>query len=206
MDSLVSEFYRHYPHLKYNKAVDSFISQTENRKLVKDFLRHPTASKEDHLNEAFKAYYFDIRFTSYVSSSLYYHSVNFDKHIRKYSERHPLTLDNQVGEDGGSYVDLVPDPASDITPFTMYSTLMECLENEELLQAYKTLTNKQKQILDLAYVQELSNTEIARMLGVSQQAVSKTHRKALRRLKSILEKGESINHGDFIRPSQRSEG
>ena len=133
MDPLVSEFYRHYPHLKYNKAVESFISQTENRKLVEDFLRHPSASKEDHLNEAFKAYYFDIRFTSYVSSSLYFHSVNFDKHIRKYSERHPLTLDDQADEEGGSYVDLVPDPASDIAPFTNYSTLMECLENEELL-------------------------------------------------------------------------
>ncbi|WP_061811041.1 sigma-70 family RNA polymerase sigma factor [Rossellomorea vietnamensis] len=191
MDPLVSEFYRHYPHLKYNKAVESFISQTENRKLVEDFLHHPSASKEDHLNEAFKAYYFDIRFTSYVSSSLYFHSVNFDKQIRKYSERHPLTLDDRVGEDGGSYVDLVPDPDSDIAPFTNYSTLMECLENEELLQAYKTLTEKQKHILDLAYVQERSDTQIARMQGVSQQAISKTHRKALRKLKSILEKGES---------------
>ncbi|UXH43051.1 sigma-70 family RNA polymerase sigma factor [Rossellomorea vietnamensis] len=191
MDPLVSEFYRHYPHLQYNKAVESFISQTENRKLVEDFLRHPSASKEERLNEAFKAYYFDIRFTSYVSSSLYFHSVNFDKKIRKYSERHPLTLDDRVGEDGGSYVELVPDPASEIAPFTNYSTLMECLESEELLKAYKTLTDKQKHVLDLAYVQERSDTEIARMQGVSQQTISKTHRKALHKLKSILEKGES---------------
>jgi RNA polymerase sigma factor (sigma-70 family) len=191
MDSLVSEFYRHYPHLKQNKAVESFISHSDNQKLVENFLRHPSACKEECLNEAFKAHYFDIRFTSYVSSSLYFHSVNFDKHTRKYSERHPLTLDNQADEDGGSYVDLVPDPASDIAPFTNYSTLMECVENEELLQAYKTLTDKQKHILDLAYVQELSDTEIARMLSVSQQAISKTHRKALRLLKFILEKGES---------------
>ena len=190
MDTLVKEFYRHYPHLKHNKAVESFISQGENQKLVEEFLRHPSALKEERLNEAFKAHYFDIRFTSYVSSSLYFHSVNFDKHIRKYSERHPLTLDIQVGEDGGSYVDLLPDPASDIGPFTNYSTLMECLENEELLQAYKTLTDNQKKILDLAYVQERSDTEIARMQGVSQQAISKTHRNALRKLKSILEKGE----------------
>ncbi|MCA1060998.1 sigma-70 family RNA polymerase sigma factor [Rossellomorea aquimaris] len=191
MDSLVIEFYRHYPHLKHNKAVESFISQGANQKLVEDFLRHPSAMKEDRLNEAFKAHYFDIRFTSYVSSSLYFHSVNFDKHIRKYSERHPLTLDNQTNEEGMSFIDLVPDPSPDISPFTNYSTLGECLENEELLKAYKTLTDKQKHILDLAYVQELSDTEIARMFGVSQQAVSKTHRKALCILKTILEKGES---------------
>ena len=189
MDTLVKEFYRHYPHLKHNKAVESFISQEENQKLVEEFLRHPSAHKEEHLNEAFKAHYFDIRFTSYVSSSLYYHSVNFDKHIRKYSERHPLTLDDQA-EEGGSFIDLVPDPSSDIAPFTNYSTLGDCLENEALLRAYKTLTDRQKHILDLAYLKELSDTEIARTLGVSQQAVSKTHRKALSLLKSILKKGE----------------
>ncbi|MGM0752900.1 MAG: RNA polymerase sigma factor [Bacillota bacterium] len=191
MDSLISEFYRHYPHLKHNKAVDSFISKSENQKLIEDFLRQPSERKEEHLNEAFKAHYFDIRFTSYVSSSLYFHSVNFDKHVRKYSERHPLTLDNKVDQDeGGSFIDLVPDPA-EIPPFSHYSTLTECLENEELLQAYEALTDKQKHILDLAYIQEFNDTEISRILGISQQAVSKTHRKALSTLKSILEKGES---------------
>ncbi|WP_051758506.1 sigma-70 family RNA polymerase sigma factor [Rossellomorea vietnamensis] len=191
MNPLVKEFYRHYPHLKHNKAVESFISQEENQKLLEEFLRHPSAHKEERLNDAFKAHYFDIRFTSYVSSSLYFHSVNFDKNIRKYRERHPLTLDDQAGEEGGSFIDLVPDPSPDMAPFTNYSTLGDCLENEELLWAYKTLTDKQKHILDLAYVQELSDTEIARTLGVSQQAVSKTHRKALSLLKSILKKGES---------------
>ncbi|MGB8001274.1 MAG: sigma-70 family RNA polymerase sigma factor [Anaerobacillus sp.] len=191
MDSLISKFYRHYPHLKQNKAVDSFISHRENQRLIEDFLQQPNAQKEDHLNEAFKAHYFDIRFTSYVSSSLYFHSVNFDKHARKYSERHPLTLDHTVEQEGGSLIDLVPDPSSDIAPFTNFSTLTECLENEELLQAFEALTDKQKHILDLAYVQDYSDTDIARVLGVSQQAVSKTHRKALNTLKSILEKGES---------------
>ncbi|NMH70665.1 sigma-70 family RNA polymerase sigma factor [Bacillus sp. RO3] len=191
MDSLIREFYCHYPHLKHNKAVDSFISRPENQKLIEDFLRHPSARNEERLNEAFKAHYFDIRFTSYVSSSLYFHSVNFDKHVRKYSERHPLTLDNKGDHEGGSFIDLVPDPSSEIPPFLNYSTLTECLENEELLHALEGLTDKQKRILDLAYVQELNDTEIAQILGVSQQAVSKTHRKALNILKSILEKGES---------------
>ena len=187
----MSEFYRHYPHLKQHKAVDSFISQPKHQILLKDFIRHPSSRKEDRLNEAFKAHYFDIRFTSYVSSSLYYHSVNFDKRTRKYNERHPLTLDNQGDEGDGSLIDLVPDPSPDIAPFTNYSTLAECLESEELLRAFKTLTDKQQNILDLAYLQELTDTEIAKILGVSQQAVSKTHRKALRTLKFNLEKGES---------------
>ncbi|BCB06002.1 sigma-70 family RNA polymerase sigma factor [Bacillus sp. KH172YL63] len=191
MDSLISKFYRHYPHLKQNKAVDSFISQPNNQEMIEDFLEQPSAHKEDRLNEAFKAHYFDIRFTSYVSSSLYFHSVNFDKSARKYSERHPLTLDNKENQEGGAFVDLIPDPAADIAPFTNFSTLTECLENEGLLKAFESLTDRQKHILDLAYVQEFSDTDIAKVLGVSQQAVSKVHRKALRTLKTILEKGES---------------
>ncbi len=191
MDTLMTRFYKHYPHLKHNKAVDSFISKQENRTLIEQFLLEPNAEREYELNEAFKSHYFDIRFTAYVSSSLYFHSVNFDKKHRTYSERHPLTLDKKTDQgDGQAFIDLVPDQSDSLSPFMNYSTLAECLEDDDLLTGYRALTERQQRILDLAYVQEWSDTEIARSMGVSQQAISKSHKKALNALRILLQKKE----------------
>ncbi|MGR3766209.1 sigma-70 family RNA polymerase sigma factor [Rossellomorea sp. NS-SX7] len=189
MDSLKERFYRIYPDLRGNKAVESFMARPEHQELLKEFLTSPSASAEDGLNEAFKAHYFGIRFTSYVSSSLYFHSVNFDKKIRLHRGRQLLTLDQPLGGDeDGTFKDMIAD--TEDPPSLPEQSLEDAISNETLLHAYRKLTARQRRILDLAYVEELSDTGIAVMLRVSQQAVSKSHRKALASLKKELEKGE----------------
>jgi RNA polymerase sigma factor (sigma-70 family) len=189
MDSLKERFYRIYPDLKGNKAVESFMTQPEHQELLKEFLTSPSPSAENRLNEAFKAHYFGIRFTSYVSSSLYFHSVNFDKKIRLHRGRQLLTLDQPLsGDEDGTFKDMIAEPEEPLT--ITEQSLEDVISDERLLQAYRKLTEKQKRILDLAYVKELSDTEIASLLRVSQQAVSKSHRKALAKLKEQLQKGE----------------
>ncbi|MCA1055032.1 sigma-70 family RNA polymerase sigma factor [Rossellomorea aquimaris] len=191
MDSIKERFYRSYPDLRGNKAVESFMTRPEHQELVQDFLTSRSASAENSLNEAFKAHYFGIRFTSYVSSSIYFHSVNFDKKIRLHRGRQLLTLDQPLGEEGdGSLKDMLPDPDGQI-PLKEQS-LDEAISNDSLLEAYRKLTPRQKRILDLAYIEEMTDTEIARTLLVSRQAISKSHRKALLSLKKDLQKGGSV--------------
>ncbi|EDL63464.1 sigma-70 family RNA polymerase sigma factor [Bacillus sp. SG-1] len=190
MDSLRKRFYCRYPDLKDNQAVESFLSRKENREILEEFLSDPSDSAEDCLNEAFKAHFFGIRFTSYVSSSLYFHSVNFDKKTRMDRDRQLLTLDKPLGdEEEGTYKELIADTAAPDS-YTEKS-LEESISDARLMEAFQRLTHRQKFILNLAYVEERSDTEIADVLGVSQQAVSKTHKKVLKKLKNALEKGEN---------------
>jgi RNA polymerase sigma factor (sigma-70 family) len=188
MDSLKERFYRIYPDLRGNKAVESFMSQPEHQELLKEFLTSPSPSAEDCLNEAFKAHYFGIRFTSYVSSSLYFHSVNFDKKIRLHRGRQLLTLDQPLGGDeDGTFKDMIPDSGELVT--LPEQSLEDAISDDALLAAFRKLTDRQREILDLAYVKKMSDTEIAKVLRVSQQAVSKSHRNALARLREELQKG-----------------
>ncbi|MEL3972955.1 sigma-70 family RNA polymerase sigma factor [Rossellomorea oryzaecorticis] len=188
MDSLKERFYRIYPDLKGNKAVESFMTQPEHQELLKEFLTSSSPSAENRLNEAFKAHYFGIRFTSYVSSSLYFHSVNFDKKIRLHRGRQLLTLDQPLGGDeDGTFKDMIPDSGEPVT--LPEQSLEDAISDEALLAAFRKLTDRQREILDLAYVKEMSDTEIAKVLLVSQQAVSKSHKNALARLREELQKG-----------------
>lgn len=64
-------------------------------------------------------------------------------------------------------------------------------------EAVIRLTDKQKEILYLAYVKRLTDTEIGIVLNKSQQAVSKTHKKALKNINNYLQKmkGKVKNDG-----------
>jgi RNA polymerase sigma factor (sigma-70 family) len=168
--------------------VESFMTQPEHQELLKEFLTSPSPSAEDCLNEAFKAHYFGIRFTSYVSSSLYFHSVNFNKKIRLHRGRQLLTLDQPLGGDeDGSFKDMIPDSGETFT--LPEQSLEDAISDDALLAAFRRLTDRQREILDLAYMKGMNDTEIAASLGVSQQAVSKSHRNALARLREQLQKG-----------------
>ncbi|MGE7692079.1 sigma factor-like helix-turn-helix DNA-binding protein [Lysinibacillus sp. NPDC097214] len=56
-----------------------------------------------------------------------------------------------------------------------------------LHNALNSLTKKQKEFINLAYVEELSDTEIGLKLNKTQQAVSKTHKKALENMLTYIE-------------------
>ncbi|WP_164684910.1 sigma factor-like helix-turn-helix DNA-binding protein [Brevibacillus reuszeri] len=52
------------------------------------------------------------------------------------------------------------------------------------------LTEKEKNILSLIYMKELKEGEIAMSLNISQQAVSKTKRRALQKIREMVRKDE----------------
>jgi RNA polymerase sigma factor (sigma-70 family) len=64
--------------------------------------------------------------------------------------------------------------------------LEDQISSQELYQALLSLTPKQKKVLQLTYVKQLLDKDIANRLGVSQQAVSQTRRTALKKLKKSL--------------------
>ena len=63
------------------------------------------------------------------------------------------------------------------------------LENEELLNAVSTLTERQQHVLWLLFIDGLQATEVRKQLDVSIQAVSKTKQRALTKIKQQLLEG-----------------
>ncbi|GJM77356.1 hypothetical protein HMSSN036_95720 [Paenibacillus macerans] len=64
--------------------------------------------------------------------------------------------------------------------------LKDHITDDSLFQAYESLSELQQRILSLAYVQKLSDKEIAQILGGSQQNISKHRLKALAKLRRQL--------------------
>ena len=91
-----------------------------------------------------------------------------------------VSLDRPVdAEDGMSFYDVI----------TANEDNLESLENRDALESAITDLNKEERaLLRYRFVQELSQTETAKLMGVSQMYVSRMERKVLTKLKEQLKK------------------
>ncbi|KGP90069.1 hypothetical protein N780_07215 [Pontibacillus chungwhensis BH030062] len=186
MSEVEEKFYKEFPNLRGNRAVETFLQKPEHQEMLKEYVDSPSPTRKEHLDQAFKVYYFGLRFTSYLSTSLYFQSVNYDKRMRRFAEHNALTLDQSVGdEDGITFKDQVLSEG-EVLYMEAPTSLKDCIDDDLLLEAYVSLTDKQREVLDMAYLFELKDTEIAKRMDTSQQAVSKSRKKALKKLRSLL--------------------
>lgn len=190
-ESCMEEYFLKNKAFFENKIVQSFLKKEENFLLLKNAVCNSTKENNEKLDLKFKEFYFNIRFTSYIASAIYFNAINFDKRYRRVKDRHPLTVDSSIGnEDGGTFKDMIIDEKSEIKIDNMLQStnILDYLEDTSLSEAVENLTEKQREILDLVYVKGLSDTEIGIVLNKSQQVVSKTHKKALQNIHSYLQK------------------
>lgn len=113
-------------------------------------------------------------FSRYIQSCLYHTSRDFFRKIdREFRYTEPLDEDT----DGNHLtIDFF------VPPTAAYVEAQECL-----FSAIRALNPMEKKLLFLKFYEEKTDTEIAHMLGLTQQAVSKTKRLLLDKLKSQLE-------------------
>jgi RNA polymerase sigma-70 factor (ECF subfamily) len=57
----------------------------------------------------------------------------------------------------------------------------------QLLQALESMDPLDREVLALRHFEELGNNEVAAVLGISKDAASKRHVRALKRLRTLLE-------------------
>lgn len=192
----VDKFIRENQEFMNNVIVKSFLENEENMRLFISSICSTDNRKREKLDIKFKEFYFNIRFTTFISNTLYFNAVNYDKRYKKISKRHPLTVDKPLGdEDNSSFKDHIEDTNAEIK----IEALLKSLNIEDyvvdpiLHRALQIVSAKQKEVLDLAYVKGLSDTEIGKLLGKSQQAISKLHKKALETIYNyIKDKGGGI--------------
>ena len=101
-----------------------------------------------------------------------YETVSLDSRLAVEGDT-PLTLNDSIG-----IQDL------DLNQIESYDDLKAALEE---------LDNREKMIIYLRFFQDLSQTEVAKRLNISQMHVSRLQHKALRRLKQLLTE-EQVRH------------
>ncbi|MED4156665.1 sigma-70 family RNA polymerase sigma factor [Priestia aryabhattai] len=167
-----------------NPLIKQFLSNKENYDLFKNSVCHPTFQNKERLEKSFKSFYFCIRFISYVSSTLHFHAINLDKKIRKRKYQFPLLLDEPVNMDGElTYKDL----SIYYENFDLKSkNILDYIIDPNLYKALEYLTPNQREILYLVYIRKLNDSEVGIVMEKSQQAVSKSRKKALEKIRKYM--------------------
>lgn len=105
--------------------------------------------------------------------------------------RHVMSLDQIL-----SYTDSEGQTLSEKIPNNKYNALAEYQENKILLtEAIEKLDDNLKEVIKLNFFQDISQTKIAEMLGISQMQVSRRIKKALQKLFAIINE-EQENKND----------
>lgn len=178
-------------HMK-NPIIKSFLNIVENMDLLKEVINNPTSILTKKLDDTFREFYFRIRFTSYLSQAIYFNAINYDKKVKLFSDRNKSILDIPIKDKKGRKVlDFFCSMEwKHCQEECIYSSnIKDHLTNYSLYKGIEQLTENQRQLLSLAYIFDLTDSEIATYFNISQQAVSKSHKKILKKLREIIENG-----------------
>ncbi|CAM4111675.1 hypothetical protein [Lederbergia lenta] len=132
-DCKVAEFFDKNSENLENPIIKSFMSDKRHFELVKEAVLMPTNSNKERVDNAFKKHYTKIKKTKYVSSLIYFFSIDFDKKNRKLNKQQQLILDKSISNDNNTTTpkELIQDESAVISG--VFSTrLIDHIENEKL--------------------------------------------------------------------------
>lgn len=193
--------------LTYNKErpseqlVQNFLKQRQHFQLFQETICHPSPENQRRLNDAFQDYYAEVHLTQYITQTLSRYAKDFLAKEKTGQNHYLLTLDkpvpsNKYGAQPVTYEERLSDEGASVEfKLEKRGRLLDHIENRKLYEGLKELTDRQFMILNLHFFYNLAPKEIASRLGITKQAVSKTLRQALSKLRSHFEEGE--NHGSL---------
>ncbi|TVX88179.1 sigma-70 family RNA polymerase sigma factor [Paenibacillus agilis] len=172
-----------------DRVIQEFFSHGRNVELLLLTLEGDCVSKRQ-LEDNFRKHFFRIRFVKYLVSTIKFCAIDQFRFNQRNDTRHPLifdqpTMDDQstatLGELLCSQVEqttnsLISDPEQ----------FIDDISNETLESAYSQLTPHQKVVITLGYGMSYRDNEIAKMLGVSPQAVGKSRNAALKKMRASI--------------------
>ncbi|WP_010647700.1 sigma-70 family RNA polymerase sigma factor [Oceanobacillus massiliensis] len=183
-----------------NGLLQSFLHTKENWFLLDQSIRYSTSDAKRALDMAFREHLAEIRLISQLSNDLRRFAIRFDQKLNRDRQRQLLILDKPIHDEEHtsiSRVDLIADCHArtvDQAVIENESLLEDKIENPALYNAIRSLTPRQKYILEASYLFNMTDTEIAARDGVSQQSISKTRNKALANIKKqLLEEEDSYD-------------
>ena len=172
-----------------NTLVKSFLKEGENLTIFNQFMKNPTKLNQNLLDKSFQEYYTKVKMVNYLSKTIYWKSVDYDKKI-KFSKDRALPL---IDENGNEHIQLFQHQSIDSVENQVIESynlpLVQKIENQMLKKAFENLTDRQKEVIQNIYGYEKNINETAYEMSISQQAVSKIHKNAIANLRDKLLKG-----------------
>lgn len=102
--------------------------------------------------------------------------------------RHVMSLDQIL-----SYTDSDGQALSEKIPNSKYSSLTEYQENKIMItEAMEKLDDNLREVINMNFFQDISQTKIAEKLGISQMQVSRRIKKALKKLFDIINEEQEV--------------
>ncbi|SDC60647.1 RNA polymerase sigma factor, sigma-70 family [Pelagirhabdus alkalitolerans] len=184
----LEKFSEENPKFYRSKLVRSFLKQYEHQAMFIDALCYPSEENRQKLDEAFRDFYTGVKIVSYLSKTIYWESVNFDKKQRYRNKISPLVLNDSSNLNEVNVLEKIKSTDKSIEEKIIEEKTLaieEKIEDPKLKIAFLSLTMRQKEVLQSIYGNGENITDTAYQLDISQQAVSKIHKSALKRLKNI---------------------
>ncbi|MEB3100200.1 sigma-70 family RNA polymerase sigma factor [Ferviditalea candida] len=171
-----------------------FLEDPEHVRLLCLYLFQSEPFHRQKLEEAFRRFYFEIRFVRYLTLMMRYRALDFHRIRTRWTSRMPLIYDrppaDRNSESWGEYLaskyaaqNEPTDPQTCNSP----ADFIQSLNNESLLSAFGRLTERQQLVTTLSFAAQLSDGEISRILGISQQAVNKTKIRSIHKMRREIQ-------------------
>ncbi|MCM3638708.1 sigma-70 family RNA polymerase sigma factor [Sporosarcina luteola] len=174
-----------------NPLLNRFFEDEKMMKLYDNYLKNPTDLNKVELEKYFFRHARKIQLLNYFSKVLNFEGQRFDKKTRQHSTRNQLNLDKPI-DDGETILNLLPHPLGiqeemENEYFSKTSVLEDLIEEETIAKIVSSLSEKQKEILTLIFLECMSEEDIARKIGVTKQAVNKSKRNTLKKIEQQYE-------------------
>lgn len=184
---------KHYENALSKQIIKTFLSQTINYEIFLHAICVPTKENEKRLNQSFQRYYVEVRFIHYMSQVIWRYAKDFKAKKNTEQTHYVLLMDQPLQREGTvkyqTYGEQLPDKSNNGEILNeKRSHLLEQIDDPYLYKGLQQLTNKQLRVLNLNFVSQFTHTEIALLLGTSQQAVTKMIGQALHKLRVHFEK------------------
>ncbi|WP_445477959.1 sigma-70 family RNA polymerase sigma factor [Lysinibacillus irui] len=153
----------------YLKSIlNSFLTIEQNKKLYEEYKVHLDKRVLGILENEFEKFYSKIIIVSYFSKALHFAAQKYDQGIRRYKCFKEELLERN-------------DDVICIDSYNVHEpeNIVNHIEDQNISESINNLTERQKRILYLHFVKEMTEAEIASAINMSQQAVNKAKNKAL---------------------------
>lgn len=159
------------------KIIQAFLKCPANKSLLDEFRATHSEETKILIDLNFKKFYQNFRILSYLIKVLHYESRHFDKKMRSHRNRYPLSI---TGNLEMYQENSLPDSIQ------LSENIVDHISSNNVFNCLRKLTRRQQEILSLVYVRQMTDKEVGQHLGITQQAVSKAKRNALKNMREEL--------------------
>lgn len=180
-----------------NYLIKNFLNKDkENQSLYVKFKLYNDEDALYELEKKLKLYLFQVKFCSYIGKSMNFYSKHYKEKKLKRDYKEILNLNIRDEDFGEERINLISDEKvdfiEDISQPEKEVDFKKIIDNYKLLEALEKLPKRQKEVIYKLIVLKKKEKELTKELGISRQAVSKSRRQALNKLRDELKDINSI--------------